>query len=69
MKNINDNYEIHCFTCGKPLPEGTPCKYKEVNGEIVDIICNYCYKKKFLLGIEYIQNMDVLDFFSSGKKM
>jgi len=62
-KNINDNDDLHCFTCDKPLHEGEQCRYKEVNGEIVDIICNDCYREKFLLGIEYIQNINALDFF------
>lgn len=62
-KNINEDDELHCFTCGKPFSGEEEIRYKEVNGEIVEIICDDCYERKFLLGLAYIQNMDALDFF------
>lgn len=59
----NDN-EIYCCYCGKHLPLGTDCHIKEENNEIVDIMCEHCYLEILKNGLEYIQNMDVLDFLS-----
>lgn len=68
-KNKENGDEIYCFYCGKHLPIGTNVHVKEVNNEIVDIRCDNCHFHFEILekGLEYIQNMDVLDFMSGRK--
>jgi len=69
-KNKENGDEIYCLYCGKHLPIGTNVYVKEVNNEIVDIMCDNCYCHFEILkkGLEYIQNMDVLDFMSGRKE-